>query len=376
MKLEPMSSSPAYLKAGFLGFAGSGKTYTATELALGVREFFELEGPLAFFDTENGADYVRARIEAETGQPLLGIKGRNIDQAIEFINACVQQGVSAAIVDSVTHLWTHLIEAYLKSRNDFYKRKGWNKRQTGLEFQDWGPVKRRWAPFADLVTNAPLHLIIAGRAGFTYDHELDDQGKKQLVKTGIKMKTESEFGFEPSLIVEMSREEDFKDRTQVRRALVTKDRFSVIDGATAVNPEFSFFEPHVRLLVPGSHKPVDTDGPDFELDDEGGDDGWANEKRQREIYCEEIKGELTAAYPSQSAADKSAKSDLVYTHLNTRSWKKVEGMKSHQLYAGLLAIRQAINPEPEEPEDELPDLRPDAEDGPPPIDQDPEEVAP
>ncbi len=356
MKLQPMSSAPAFLKAGFLGFAGTGKTFTAVELALGVREVFALEGPLAFFDTESGSDYLRGRIEAETGVPLLGLKGRNIDQAIEFVKACVAQGVSAAVVDSVTHLWRNLLDGYLDSQNAYRERKGWDPKK-GLEFSDWGPIKRRWAPFADLVINAPLHLIICGRAGHVYDFETDQAGKKTLVKTGVKMKTESEFGFEPSLIVEMTREEDFETRTQLRRALVTKDRFAVLDGRTTTNPTREFFRPHLELLIPGSHQEVDTSGPRFVVGD--GRDEWAAERKQREILCEEIKGEMVAAYPGQSAADKKAKADLLMRHLNTRSWTAVEQMNSHRLQAAFIAIRHELTGEgPMEDADELPDLRP------------------
>ena len=40
--------------------------------------------------------------------------------------------------------------------------------------------------------------MIAGRAGYDYDYEQREDGTgKDLVKTGIKMKTEGEFGFEP-----------------------------------------------------------------------------------------------------------------------------------------------------------------------------------
>jgi hypothetical protein len=105
---------------------------------------------------------------------------------------------------SVTHTWRELCEAYLKQVNERRARhareKHWTfKPQRSLEFQDWGTVKGLWNDnWTQFYLNAPLHLIICGRAGYEYDFEETDNGKKELVKTGVKMRTEAEFGFEPS----------------------------------------------------------------------------------------------------------------------------------------------------------------------------------
>jgi hypothetical protein len=46
---------------------------------------------------------------------------------------------------------------------------------------------------------------LCGRAGYEYDHEENEDGGKDLIKIGTKMKAEGEFGFEPSLVIEMER---------------------------------------------------------------------------------------------------------------------------------------------------------------------------
>jgi hypothetical protein len=144
-----------------------------------------------------------------------------------------------------------------------------------------------------------VHIIICGRAGYEYDMELNEEtGRKELVKTGIKMKTEGEFGFEPSLLVEMEREQlpDGKGGFRLqRRGTVLGDRFGVIDGATTLDPTFDFFTPHLALLKPGAHAPIDTAvKSDVGVDDEG-NDGWSRERKTRTILCEEIQGELVNA---------------------------------------------------------------------------------
>lgn len=346
--LNSLNDQPGFLKAGFLGFNKSGKTYTAIDLAIGVRRFFELEGPIAFFDTEGGSQYVSERVLKETGQELVGIKSRSLDDLSTVVDECVSSGVSVLFAESMTHVWRELCESYLRDVNDERKRRMMNKfyPRKSLEFQDWGPLKNLWgARWADKYLNAPLHIIIAGRAGFEYDMEENEETKKkELVKTGVKMKTEGEFGFEPSLLVEMERESvpDKGGFRLVRRATVIGDRFAVIDGATTENPTFDFFRPHVEKLRPAGHTAIDM-GPKTRTGaDENGDTDWARERKTREILCEEIQGELVNAYPGMTAGEKKAKTELVYDAFHTRSWTAVESMASEKLREGLAAIRGVL----------------------------------
>src|SRR5262249_18314729 len=265
--LTALGTGQGYLKAGFVGFAKSGKNFTAIELAVGVRKFFKLKGPIAMFDTEGGSEYVAPRVQRETGTALVGVRSRSFDDMVRFGEECVREGVAVAVVDSVTHTWRELCEAYLKQVNErrarYAKEKHWVfKPQRSLEFQDWGTVKGLWNDrWTQLYLNAPLHMIIAGRAGYEYDFTETDDGKKELVKTGVKMRTEAEFGFEPSLLVEMERTQTPTGKggfTIHRTATVIGDRFGVLDGKTATDPTFTFFLPHVQLLTPGAHAAVDT----------------------------------------------------------------------------------------------------------------------
>ena len=51
-RLQSLGKGQGYLKAGFLGFPKSGKTFTSFRLAFGVRKHFGLKGRIAMFDTE------------------------------------------------------------------------------------------------------------------------------------------------------------------------------------------------------------------------------------------------------------------------------------------------------------------------------------
>lgn len=347
--LKKLGQGTGYLKAGFLGFPKSGKTFTAKELAIGTREFLEHDGPIAMFDTEGGSEYIAADIQARTGHELLGIRSRKFDDLVAAAHECVGAGVSVLIVDSVTHVWTELCESYLAQVNEIRERQRRSK-QRGLEFQDWSVLKPKWRTWTDTFLNLPLHIIICGRAGFEYDFEEDDSGKKNLVKTGVKMKTESEFGFEPSLLIEMQREQE-RDTgagkltgTILHRATVLGDRFNVMDGQQADNPGFDFFRPHVERLVPGAHATIDTESQsDFDLDDDGRSPEQ-KEGRLRAIFSEKIKAELLKVDDgAQTAKAKMARQNICESLLGTTSWTEVESMPSSDLKRAFPEIQSKVS---------------------------------
>lgn len=355
-------NAAGYLKAGLLGFAGSGKTLTSVLLAAAARDVLGQTGPIAFFDTESGAAYVKDHISALTGQRPLIKRARSFDDLVAFGKACVESNVSVAIVDSITHPWRELCDSYLQQRNEARRAAGRGPALKKLEFQDWNVIKPRWAQWTDFFINSPLSIIICGRAGWEYEMERDEEtGKKELNKVGIKMKAEGEFGFEPSLLVEMELEQTLRAGSIVpdiaRHATVLKDRFTVLDGkaisfpSVAFTPEGlqkayesvkRFFSPHLNLLVPGASNRVDTSKQsEFQMD-ETGEAAMFREKREREILCEEIQAEIVATYPGQSAVEKQAKVEVLKEAFDTGSWTKVECMSVKQLRAGLARLKDIL----------------------------------
>lgn len=332
--LQALGNDQGYLKAGFLGFPKSGKTYTASILAAGTRNMMST-GPIAFFDTEGGSSYVASLLRDLSGVDPVALRSRSFDHLMAVGKECLESGIEVLLVDSITHVWRDVCESYLKERNDYLKRKGW-RLQDGLEFQDWGVVKRKWQEWTDFYLNSPLHIVICGRAGFEYEFQDNDRGKKELVKTGTKMKAESEFGFEPSLLVEMERDASGDGIKHV--ATVIGDRFDAIDGQTCSDPTFDFFRPHVERLVPGKHAEIDIEARTrFGIDD---GQEWTTEKRKREIASEEIEGFLREKHPSTSAQDKKARTQAMQTFFGTRSWTKLSKQTpSDVLERGLIEMR-------------------------------------
>jgi hypothetical protein len=350
--LKPASGSAGYLKAAFFGFGGSGKTFTAAELAIETRAFFELDGPIAMFDTEHGSDYIARRVRQATGRDLMVYKSKALDDLIGMAEECQRAGVSVFIPDSLSAVWREVVDSFMAEVNAalFAKKK---RPYEKPEFHHWKPIKDRWQRWTDWYLNSPMHVIACGRAGYEYDFEQDDRGKKELVKTGVKMRAEGEFGYEPSLLVWMERDQIAGPDGMfeiVRTAHVMKDRFDLIDGRSCSFGNgrkqvsvFDFFRPHIEQLRPEAHQPIDTEARTRFGVDAGGDDEWARERRQRDIVCEEIKGEFQSAVPGQGAADKQRRSDLMLECFGTRSWTQLEKQTSSgALRVGLQRLRVAL----------------------------------
>lgn len=314
MIFEDATNTQAFLKAGFMGFAGSGKTYTATCLAIGLWKLLKerkLTGgdcAVNFLDTETGSDWVKPAFDAE-GIKLKTAKTRAFTALCPAIHE-TEKNRGILIIDSITHFWRELTESYAEKRN----------RKRGLEFQDWSWLKKTWGTFTDAFVNSNCHIILCGRAGYEYDFFQNDDGKRELEKTGIKMKAETETGYEPSILVLMERHQDISQNPirVWRTATVLKDRSTLLDGKQFENPTFRDFLPHVEFLnLGGEQLGVDSRTSSEIIEPQKWDDA-----KERGIVLDEIKELLLKHYPSSSAADKKSKMDALERHAATRSWER------------------------------------------------------
>jgi len=339
------TNTQARLKAGFQGFAGSGKTFTATALMIGLihymRELKIPEGdrPLYFIDTETGSDWLAPIIRANNIE-LRVLKSRAFKDLVPAVREAEESG-SGLIVDSVTHFWTEFVESYKKRKN-----------RTRLEFQDWGWLKPEWAKFTDVYVNSNLHMIICGRAGYEYEYNVDeDTGKKELQKSGVRMKAESEIGFEPSLLVMMERNVDPRTLQVHRTANILKDRSTLIDGRAFNNPTFDTFKPHIQFLnLGGTQMGVDLSRTSESMVGEMGSPerpSWRYEQEQKEIVLEKIQALFTKNDLSgQSKEGKKEIVRLIDKHFMTTSGKEVEGFTLAVLKHGLAELEKEFAPEP------------------------------
>ena len=339
--LKKPTNRQAFAKIGIYGDAGSGKTTTASKIAIGLAN---LAGKrVAFFDTEGGSDYLIKAFENAGVELFVSDISRDFKYLMAFVNEAVKEKVDVIIVDSITHIWKQLQKDYLDELNERNVKNG-RKKRFALEFQDWRFIKDRWQEFTDTYLTSPIHTIICGRMAQIYDYqENDSTGKKELITSGTKMSTEKELGYEPSLLIEMMKEFDKDKNRLVNKCIIEKDRTDQLNGKIFYMPTFETFKPHFNFLnIGGSHLTIqEKQGQVFS--DDIGDDGFGAEKRKRDIYCEEIQGEILKYYPSQSADDKQAKAALLEEVFQTRSWIKVESTPSDILKVKLEELKTVLH---------------------------------
>jgi len=366
--LKKAVNEQAFLKAGALGFAGSGKTTTASLLAIGIAKRLADGKPVAFFDTETGSDFLIPKFAAE-GVELLVVKSTAFPDLLEAGKEA-EAACSVLIVDSITHVWSELNEAQLKAVNAGRKAKRLAPIKK-LEFQHMAEVKRTWGQWTTFYLNSRLHIIVCGRAGYEWEWEADEEtGKKELTKVGTKMKVESEFGFEPSLLIEMERvpKGSAAGAGWLHRAHILKDRTDTINGkafdfekpakaykAGDYGQTFKKFEPvFAALNIGGTHIAVDQTRTNDGVFDEQGDSESTRRAKRVTIALEEIQGALVALWPGQDAASKAMKMAAIEALFQTRSWSKVESLALETLIARLKTLRAyeselADQPKPTEP---------------------------
>jgi hypothetical protein len=275
------------------------------------------------------------------------VKSRAFTDLLATIKECEAEGVAVLIIDSITHVWRDLTDSYDKKLN----------RRGRLQFQDWAVIKGEWKDYTDAYVNSKVHIIVCGRAGYEYDYDFNDDGSKDLIKTDIKMKVESEFGFEPSLVIQMERTSENKEEVKVHmgkadrkskdakaqhkpvasskwihRAYIMKDRTDTINGMVFDYPTFDDFAPHFKALnIGGTHL-----GVDVSRDSEGLFSPDYGTKRKemdtrRTIALETIQGALVKCWPGQATEDKKLKQAMIELAFGVLSWKAVEIMPLYDI---------------------------------------------
>lgn len=346
MLLQKAKNQAAYLKAGFFGFEGSGKTFTTSLLAIGLHRYIKSKKGVAFFDSETGSDFVKALFDY-AGIELYVAKSRSLKELGQVIRE-TPEVADILIVDSLTHTYQELCSTYVRKKKD-----GTNF----IRMQDWQPIKELWRnQFATPYVNSPLHIIWCARAKNIFEDIQDVDATAQSgqeifksVQVGVGARSETESAYEPSLLVQMERVYNSKGKTSKsgkykRSVTVVKDRFAVLDGketffSTPINVKtkdidlkklidtnetFNFFLPHIqRLNLGGEHVGFSQDTSD-ELMEHGNDKNIIERRNRIKIALENIENGLVALFPSTAQKDKSFKLAVLHELSKSRSWTEIQ----------------------------------------------------
>lgn len=186
MQLQKATKSKVKLKIALQGTSGSGKTYSALQLAYGITADWT---KIAVIDTENES----SNYYANQGEfNVLSLQAPfTPDRYLEAIQACIKAGMECIIIDSITHEWDGIggiLEMHEKATRNS---------RSGNSFNAWASITPLHNKFVQFIVDTPVHII--GTLRTKSDYVLQDRNGKQVpVKVGMKAITrdgmEYEFG--------------------------------------------------------------------------------------------------------------------------------------------------------------------------------------
>lgn len=322
---KKLENNRPFIKMAFQGFAGDGKTYTAVQCAIGLHKQIKSQKPIAIFDTEKAAKALVGVFSDAGIECVVDDEHRSLKALNEAIAWCEEGGADILVIDSITHVWEEFLQAYMNQ-----------KKRTRLEFQDWGVIKPQWKQqFSTPFVKAKIHIFFTGRAGYEYETEKDEQtGKREIHKSGIKMKAETETAFEPDVLVLMEKHQDVLGDTKkiTRVATVLKDRTTRTDGKVFINPTYADFKPAFDVFLNGQVK-EDTmrEITDTFAENEERGHAW---KKEREILIAEIEKTFDYMKFGTAQSDKQLKAAILKKIFGFVSLDALEGITNEKLKKG------------------------------------------
>lgn len=198
MSFKKATKKQCKLRAGFMGIAGSGKTFSALRLATG------LGGKIAVIDTERkSASKYADRFDFDVCE----LEFPTIENMVKTIKEAEKLGYNVLIIDSLTHAWKMLLEEVEKLTATRFE---------GNSFRAWGiatPIQRQ---FIDVILKSNMHIITTMRAKTEYVMELNHKGKQAPKRVGLSAEQGKDIEYEFDFLVMIAGDhsaEIIKDRS-------------------------------------------------------------------------------------------------------------------------------------------------------------------
>lgn len=342
---SPIGNTKPYFKAAFEGEPGTGKSWSAALVAIGLHKKIKSTKPVVLIDTEKAAKFLVPLFE-EHGIQAMVRETHSLADLVTAMKLCAEGYSDVMVIDSITHLWMDFQEAYKRKLN----------RQV-FQIQDWMAIKADWNKnFSIPLVQSPLHIIATGRVSDRMEQEVDEDGRKEFTKTGVKMQAEKNAAYEFDVLVLMERHEEItrKKREVWRQATVLKGRGNLLDGKVFKNPTYEDFAPAVDAVI----KDPATARFNVAERDAGELIRTEEDKRRyvldRKRWLEEIENYLVSIWPSTGAADRKNKVDALEHAFGTRSWSAIETIRPDILEAGYAKVQEFAQQKIAEAKAELP----------------------
>ncbi len=196
----------AKLRLGITGPAGSGKTYSALQIAFGIG------GKVAVIDTESGS----ADLYAHLGQYDVCILKSpfTVQKYLAAIKAAEDAKYDVLIIDSLSHAWAG--EGGLLDQQGKLADSG-----KGNSYTAWRQVTPWHNKLVDAILQSPCHIIATMRSKTEYVLSTNDKGKQEPKKVGMAPVQRDGMEYEFTVVFDLS---------QNHVAAATKDRTSLFDG--------------------------------------------------------------------------------------------------------------------------------------------------
>ncbi len=198
----------ARLRLALCGPAGSGKTFSALQIAKG------LGGKIALIDTEHESGSLYADLcEFDTASITAPYTP---DKYRAAITAAEAAGYNVLIIDSFSHAWAG--EGGLLDMHD----KAAAAMKSGNSFTAWREITPQHNALVEALLGARLHVIATLRAKTAYDLVDDGHGKKKPVKVGLAPVQREGVDYEFTSVFDLA--------VDGHVATATKDRTRLYDG--------------------------------------------------------------------------------------------------------------------------------------------------
>jgi len=192
------------LRLAIAGPAGSGKTYSALLMALG------LGGRIAMIDTERGSGELYDHLgqyDACTIHPPFEPK-----KYVEAIKAAEDLGYETIIIDYLSHAWV--------GQGGLLDVHGHIADKTGNSWSAWRQVTPKHNELVDAMLQSKCHIIATMRSKMEYA-QVEENGKKQVKKLGMSPIQRDGMEYEFTVFIDLD---------QQHTATTTKDRTTLFDG--------------------------------------------------------------------------------------------------------------------------------------------------
>ena len=218
MQFTKATRKKARLRLALTGPSGSGKTMAALMIAKG------LGGRVAVLDTEHGSASLYAepitlangtRFEPPEFDALELTAPYSPERYIEAIHAAARAGYDTLIIDSTTHEWSG--SGGCLEINDTVAAAKFR----GNSWSAWNETTPRHRAFIDAMLQAPMHIIATGRSK-TETAQTEENGRKKVVKLGMKTEQRDGFEYEFTAVLDLVHEGHY--------AIASKDRTGIFTG--------------------------------------------------------------------------------------------------------------------------------------------------